>query len=166
MAKIVSFDPISSPSAHILILGTMPGVASLNAKQYYAYPRNHFWRIMDVLLNEGKPSSYAERVGLLKKNNIALWDVLHACEREGSLDSAIAHEEPNDLSAFLNEHKKITRIFFNGAPAEKLFKKWVLPTISADNFSYYRLPSTSPANAFWSFERKLEVWREIKSTCG
>src|SRR3990172_6260586 len=119
MRHVQSFAPIETADARILILGSMPGEASLRANQYYAHPRNLFWRIMGELLGFDPASPYSQKVQALKSARIALWDVLHSCRREGSLDSGIDDGSlaPNDLAAFFLDHPGITRVFFNGAKA-------------------------------------------------
>jgi len=157
--RIQSFSAISGPDARILILGSMPGVASLQEAQYYAHPRNAFWPIMGELIGAGLDKSYEERLSLLIAHRIALWDVLQSCVRVGSLDTAIQDECPNDLAAFLSAHPKITHIFLNGGKAEALFKKYfknAFPAITA-----IKLPSTSPANAGVSFSTKYQAWANI-----
>lgn len=160
---IQSFPPIETADARILILGSMPGEASLRAGQYYAHPQNLFWRIIGELLGIDPGAPYEQRVTALKSAHIALWDVLHTCRRKGSLDSAIDGESlaPNDLAAFIRNHPQITRVFFNGAKAEECYRKQVRPNIESASIEYLRLPSTSPANASISYERKLEAWRAV-----
>ena len=155
---IQSFPSISDPNAKILILGTMPGAQSLSVNEYYGNRRNHFWKLLFTLYNEPYTNDYQKKKNLILKYHIALWDVLQACEREGSLDSAILKEVPNDFKDFLIAHSQITHIFFNGQPATRFFKKYV----TIDNkYILETLPSTSPANAGTSFEGKLEAWRQI-----
>ncbi|HEU0234157.1 MAG TPA: DNA-deoxyinosine glycosylase [Gallionella sp.] len=163
MQHIQSFAPIENADARILILGSMPGDASLRARQYYAHPRNLFWRIMGELLDTDPASPYDRRIQALKSARIALWDVLRSCRRKGSLDSNIDQESlvPNDFAAFFRCHPKITHVFFNGAKAEEYYRKHVLPAAGIETIEYLRLPSTSPANASISYERKLESWRVI-----
>ncbi|WP_333600855.1 DNA-deoxyinosine glycosylase [Flavobacterium sp.] len=155
--KIYSFPYIANSNAKVLILGTMPGVQSLAIGEYYGNPRNHFWRILFALCHETYSTHYDEKQKLLLKNRIALWDVLQACERKGSLDSAIVQEVPNDFKAFLKAHPHITHIFFNGQQAAKYFKKYITLT-STSVYSLFTLPSTSPANAGISLEGKFEQW--------
>lgn len=157
---ISSFPPIVPTKAKVLILGTMPGVQSLQLQQYYGNPRNHFWKILFILCQVSFSTDYEERRKLLLKNNIALWDVLQACERPGSLDSAIIKEEPNDFSTFLKKHPTITHIFFNGQTAAKYFKKYIA---LEQNYTLITLPSTSPAHAGMLFEKKLKEWEIIKA---
>lgn len=163
MRHIQSFPPIERTDARILILGSMPGEASLRAGQYYAHPQNLFWRIMGELLGTDPASPYEQRIQALKSARIALWDVLHTCRRKGSLDSAIDNGSlaPNDFAGFFRSHPRITRVFFNGAKAEECYRKHVLPRIEIESLEYLRLPSTSPANASITYERKLEAWRAV-----
>ncbi|WP_264521649.1 DNA-deoxyinosine glycosylase [Flavobacterium sp. N1994] len=156
--KIQSFSPISDGNGKILILGTMPGAQSLVLNEYYGNPRNHFWKLLFTLFNETHSTDYQTKKNLILKNNIALWDVLQTCERQGSLDSNILKEIPNDFDTFLNHHPNITHIFFNGQQAAKFFKKYVTVT---NNYTLVTLPSTSPANAGTSFEKKLTEWQQL-----
>lgn len=158
--SINSFPAIADPSAKIIVLGSMPGEASLLAQQYYAHPRNHFWPIMGELFGALPSLPYDKRVAMLKKNKVAVWDVLKSCERQGSLDSAISCEEANDFNQFFHAHRKITHVFFNGSKAEQSFKKLVIPNLKVEIITK-RLPSTSPAHAGSSLAKKLIVWREI-----
>ncbi len=163
MTKIYGFAPIANKNAETLILGSMPGCASLEASQYYAHKRNAFWRIISELLQWDATLAYEARVIALKSTRIALWDVLHSCKREGSLDSNIEINTliANDFQHFFQKHHKIKRVFFNGTKAETCFKQHVLKTRDFDSISFTRLPSTSPAHAAISFERKLDAWRLI-----
>ncbi len=163
MQHVQSFAPIENADARILILGSVPSEASLRAGQYYAHPRNLFWRIMGELLDTDPASPYSRRVQALKSARVALWDVLRSCRRKGSLDSSIDDESlvPNDLAAFFLDHPKIAHVFFNGAKAEACYRKHVLPFVKIEHIEYLRLPSTSPANASISYEHKLEAWRVI-----
>jgi hypoxanthine-DNA glycosylase len=163
MPAIHSFSPIEDAHARVLILGSMPGEASLQAGEYYAHARNHFWRLMGALLGYKPESTYAERVQALKSAGIAVWDVLHSCTREGSLDANIDHAtlSANDFRTFFSRHKKITHVFFNGSAAEHIYRRDVLPALNLPQIKYQRLPSTSPANATYSFERKLEAWSAL-----
>lgn len=158
-----SFPPIANPDATILILGSMPGQASLAANAYYAHPRNAFWPIMAALLGFDADADYAQRIAALKAARIALWDVLHSCTRPGSLDADIAPDSlvANDLPAFLQQHPAIQRVFFNGAKAEACYRKHVAPALATTSLQCMRLPSTSPAHAALSLERKLAAWRVI-----
>lgn len=163
MTRIHSFAPIADEHAEILILGSMPGPASLAAGQYYAHKQNAFWRIMAELLSFDPAIPYADKVQALRSARIALWDVLHSCKRAGSLDAKIEIETQiaNDFASFFRIHRNITHVYFNGTKAEICFKQLVVSKIEDDAFCYNRLPSTSPANASIPFVRKLEAWRAI-----
>ena len=157
------FAPIANRNAEVLILGSMPGNASLAAGRYYAHPQNAFWPVMAALLQIDVGLPYRDRTQALKTVHIALWDVLQSCTRDGSLDAMIDRdaERANDFAGFFRDHQKVTRVFFNGAKAEACFKRHVLPTIGAAPIRYARLPSTSPAHASIPFERKLAAWQII-----
>ena len=165
MASCLSFAPIAGDNAHILILGSMPGVESLKQQQYYAHQRNAFWSIMAVLFGTNIELTYQQRCQHLIENHIAVWDVLKACNRPGSLDQHIRPDSivPNDFNTFLKQHSQIQRLCFNGGKAEQLFKRHVLPTLdqSFKWISQVRLPSTSPAHASMKFAQKLQLWRQI-----
>lgn len=163
MALLYSFPPVSAADAHTLILGSMPGQASLAAGEYYAHPRNLFWPILGELFGAGPALGYAARLEKLTSAGLALWDVLQRCEREGSLDGDIdpASIVANDFPTFLAEHPRIVRVFFNGTLAETSFRRHVLKTLPPRPLQFTRLPSTSPANAGYSFDRRLEAWRAV-----
>jgi hypoxanthine-DNA glycosylase len=181
--KLYSFDPIADKDARILILGTLPSAASLEAGYNYGHPRNAFWYIMQTLLlgcppeiDPAKLLPIEERKQLLISHGVALWDSLHSAARPGSsLDSAIdtATETPNDIPGFLRDHLQIRAVFFNGTKSESVFKRLIAPHIAADlelsaelatrPIVFKRLPSTSPANASVSLDKKLAAWREIIS---
>lgn len=160
----VGFPPVVAPGARVLILGSMPGAASLRAGEYYAHPRNAFWPIMGTLVGAGPELAYSVRLRTLTAARVALWDVLRSCARSGSLDSAIRDEQANDFAAFLDAHPTTASIFFNGAKAEQAFLRHVLPGLGEAAPSLCRLPSTSPANAGTRFAQKLERWRVIEAS--
>lgn len=162
-ARVRSFDPIAGKNAQILILGSMPGRASLAAGQYYAHSQNAFWRITAELLQFDAGAPYKARVQALKSARIALWDVLQSCVRQGSLDTMIENdtEIANDFHRFFRVHGRITHVFFNGAKAEASYRRHVLPEIDRLALRYVRMPSTSPSNASVSFARKLDAWQAI-----
>lgn len=162
MSYNTGFAPIARKDARILILGSMPSEKSLQEQQYYAHPGNAFWPIICRLFNAPVDLSYSQKQQLLMDNRIALWDVLQSCFRSGSLDSAIdpATANCNDFKSFLQRHPQIGHVFFNGAKAEQLFRRHVLKQLNAQPLSYQRLPSTSPANAALSMEKKLAKWKE------
>ena len=155
--RIVSFEAVSAPDARLLILGTMPSVESLRQEFYYAHPRNAFWPIMAQVLGEEVPRSVDEKKGLLIRHGIALWDVAHSCIRPGSLDSDIRDAMPNDFAALFCVCPQIQKIIFNGATAQKLYKKLV--GMPPDGVRCVQAPSTSPAYTL-AFERKLALWRD------
>lgn len=162
MPVIHSFSPITGRHAKILILGSMPGEASLAANQYYAHRRNAFWPIIIRLLQLQPETCYQDRVRALEASSIALWDVLKSCERSGSLDSGIeaGTQTINDFAAFFSTHPTITHVLFNGGTAESCFKRHVLPATDCKSMTLARLPSTSPANARLSFDEKCSIWHE------
>ncbi|WLD58096.1 DNA-deoxyinosine glycosylase [Salinispirillum sp. LH 10-3-1] len=166
LLKVNSFPPIEPPQARLLILGSMPGVASLNAQQYYAHPRNAFWPIMGGLFGASPELPYSERVAVLQAHGIAVWDVLASCERPGSLDAAITKSSmvPNDFNEFLTRHPSVRHVFFNGGTAEQSFRRHVLPLVHDHTLILQRLPSTSPAHAAMSLAHKLAAWSVIKET--
>jgi hypoxanthine-DNA glycosylase len=165
--RVQSFKFIADAHASVLILGSMPGEASLRAQQYYAHPRNLFWPIMGELVGAAPQLAYAARIARLKASGIALWDVLESCAREGSLDAHIeaASLVPNDFAGFFRRHPRIARVCFNGAAAEAMFLRHVMPLLRADQpalaLQTLRLPSTSPAHAAMSYEKKLAAWRAV-----
>ena len=165
MPRVRSFPPIENARARVLVLGSMPGGASLSAGQYYAHPQNLFWRIMGDLLGARPGLSYAARTRLLKANGIALWDVLESCVRAGSLDSAIEETSiaVNDFTSFYAAHPRIGSVFFNGAKAEASYRRYVVPRLGTGGpaVEYLRLPSTSPAHAALSFEKKRAAWKAV-----
>lgn len=164
MSKIIGFPPIARADARVLILGSMPGKASLDAGEYYAHPRNGFWPIMEALFGIPRQRPYAERSAGLKANKAALWDVLEACVRESSLDSDILEESmaPNAFEGFFEAHPRIEGVFFNGVKAEQAFRRHVLPSLAGleGRVRLVRLPSTSPAHARLSLDAKIAAWRD------
>ena len=164
MTYVRGFPPISGPGARILVLGSMPSRESLARQQYYAHPRNAFWPIISALLHIDA-DDYHERAAQLANRGIAVWDVLQACFRSGSLDSAIDDRTlvANDFNTFFLEHPRIQRVFFNGAKAEAIYRKHVLPSLKgpAARLQLHRLPSTSPAHAGMSLEQKQAAWRVL-----
>ena len=161
--RLKGFSPIADPDARVLILGSMPGEASLRRGQYYAHPRNQFWEIMGELFGAGRDLPYPARLQRLRTRRIALWDVVHQCLREGSLDSAIEPDtvEVNDVDALLADCPGIETIFFNGRKAEDLFLKRVKPGL-IEVPELVRLPSTSPAHASLSRRGKVACWHQIR----
>lgn len=161
------FPPVARTHARVLILGSMPGVASLQAGQYYAHPRNQFWPIMASLLGfDATRRNYAERLLCLLDADIALWDVLQSCHRPGSLDADIAPDSivTNDFTTFFRNHPLVSHVYFNGAAAESHFARHVLRRQCLPLLEMQRLPSTSPAHAALDFDAKLAAWRAISET--
>ncbi|MDD5472506.1 MAG: DNA-deoxyinosine glycosylase [Sideroxydans sp.] len=134
---------------------------SLQEHEYYAHPHNAFWKIMGELVGAQPHLPYEQRLEKLKQAGIALWDVLHSCTREGSLDSDIQHEQANDFATFFADHPRITRVYFNGGKAQQSFRKFVLKEQTLPELELHRLPSTSPAHAGMRYEAKLSEWRVI-----
>ena len=159
---IEGFPPISAPDARCLILGSVPGNLSLQAAQYYAHPRNQFWPIMLKLFQGQTDYSYAERCQMLQKQQIALWDVVQRCQRQGSLDAAIQTDSIviNDFESFFQDHPAIEYVCFNGNTAAHYFRRWVHPKLSR-SFHYLKLPSTSPAHASLDWNAKLAEWQAL-----
>jgi hypoxanthine-DNA glycosylase len=150
--------PIIDDGARVLLLGNMPSVMSLGEQEYYANPRNAFWRIIGEILGFDASQPYDTRTAALTVHGIAVWDVLRSCRRVGSLDSAVEPDSmvANDFGQLLERHPHISRVFFNGAAAEKNFNRLVLV---APDLRYRRLPSTSPAQTM-PYAEKLAAWRE------
>ncbi len=166
MSKVYSFPPIVCQTSKVLILGAMPGQASLKANQYYAHQRNAFWQIMGKLFGAGPSRPYEERVALIQSAGVALWDSLRACVRPGSLDTSITEEVANDFAAFFASYPKISHVFFNGRKAETVFRRYALPMLTDDRHVYARLPSTSPAHAAMALEVKAQAWSVVlKALC-
>lgn len=165
MPKIIGFGPIVDTDAKVLVLGSMPGEASLAKQEYYGHAQNAFWKIMGELCAAGPVLSYARRTEILTANGIAVWDVIHRCCRVGSMDAMI---EPgsiitNDFASFFGCYGQIAQVFFNGAAAEKIYRRLVLPQLPTQfaHLEYHRLPSTSPAYASLSLAQKIAAWRVV-----
>jgi hypoxanthine-DNA glycosylase len=163
---LTGFAPVVGPKPRVLILGSMPSEASLAAGEYYGLPRNTFWHIMGELFGAGRELPYAERLAVCKAHGIAIWDVLKACERAGSLDANInlRTAEVNDFARFYRRHRTIRRVYFNGSKAAEIYRKRVLPDVQlqAPYLTHERLPSTSPAMASLNFDQKLAAWSILK----
>ncbi|GGY46775.1 DNA-deoxyinosine glycosylase [Pseudoduganella albidiflava] len=154
---LTGLAPVIDPGIRILVLGSFPGAASLAAQQYYAHPRNHFWRLLSALVEEDLVSlPYGERLPRLLAHRIGLWDVLGACEREGSLDSAIRKPAANDFDRLHQLCPELETVGFNGQASGKF-----APQFAAAGYRTVVLPSSSPANAGMTFEQKLDSWRQL-----
>lgn len=159
-----SFAPLAAPDARLLVLGTMPGARSLEAGEYYAHPQNAFWPIMGALFGFDPRLAYDKRVRRLTGAGVAVWDVLRACRRDGSLDSAIdpGTALANDFQGFFERQPALRRIVFNGGAAERLFRRHASKVLDArPRLACLRLPSTSPTHARLRFPAKLEAWRDL-----
>jgi hypoxanthine-DNA glycosylase len=157
MNRLLGLAPVVNAGTRLIVLGSFPGVASLKAQQYYGHPQNHFWKILGALWAAPLPQMpYAQRIESMLAHGVGLWDVYGACEREGSLDSAIRQGELNDFAWLQVQCHQLRAIVHNGGESFKHAKhteRLGLPV--------YKLPSTSPANASWSFGRKLAAWKEV-----
>ena len=162
MTRLTGLAPIADAGTRLLVLGSFPGAASLRAQQYYGHPQNGFWKIFGALWDVPLPRlDYGARVAELLAHGLGVWDVYASCEREGSLDTAIRGAELNDFAALRARCPALQAIAHNGGESfrhARLTRGFGLPV--------HRLPSTSPANASWSFERKLAAWREVLAPYG
>lgn len=163
MSNCKSFKPSIDTNSKVLILGSMPGIKSLEEQQYYAHPQNRFWKVLGYICNESNlpKFNYALKLKTLLKNNIALWDTIKSCKREGSLDSDIQNEKPNDIRKLLKKYPNIKIICLNGNKSYLAFKKYFPDLL--EKYACYKMPSTSPANANYSLDRLIEEYKIIKS---
>ncbi len=160
--RLVGLPPVIARHTRIVVLGSFPGVASLRAQQYYAHPRNQFWPLVGTILGEPMTDlPYRDRVARLRERGVGLWDVYAACEREGSLDSAIERAELNDLAGLKRRAPALQAVAHNGGESARHRRH-----TQALGLPVWRLPSSSPANASWSFERKLLAWRQVFLSVG
>ncbi len=156
-ALLQGLGPVAGANTRLVVLGSFPGVASLAAQQYYGHPRNHFWPILGAIWKlELLPLPYAQRIEVICARGLGLWDVYARCEREGSLDSAIEHAQFNDLASLKTRAPMLQAVAHNGGESARALKH-----TQSLGVALHRLPSTSPANASWSFERKLAAWRAV-----
>ena len=153
-----SFKPIIGDRPKILILGSLPGDISLTKQEYYAHPQNRFWKVLSSIYDVDYPISYKNKIEFLKQNRIALWDVCSSAYRIGSMDTAIKYPKWNDIDGLLQNNPEIKTVIFNGKKAEHLFNKKHKRT---ENIKYVCLPSTSPANASWNFDKLMQTWKEV-----
>lgn len=155
--RLRGLAPVFSPETRLLVLGSFPSEASLRAQQYYGHPRNHFWPLLAALWGQDLLAlPYEQRIAVVKARGLAIWDVYASCEREGSLDSAIRAAAPNDLAGLARQLPQLQAIAHNGGESARSMK-----ITQALGLPVYRLPSSSPANASWSFERKRAAWGEV-----
>lgn len=157
MTRLVGLAPVIGPDTRLLLLGSFPGVASLRAQQYYGHPQNQFWKILSALWTVDLVGmAYENRIAAVRERGLGIWDVYGACEREGSLDSAIRHAELNDFAWLRRQCPQLLAIAHNGGESFRHAKH-----TQGLGLPVHQLPSTSPANASWSFERKLAAWRDV-----
>ena len=160
--RLVGLPPVVDPSTRLLLLGSFPGKASLAAQQYYGHPRNQFWPILGALWGIDLVAlPYTARLDALTRHGLGLWDVYATCRRQGSLDSAIQDAQPNDLAGLAATLPRLSAIAHNGGESARLMR-----ITGALGLPVHRLPSTSPANASWSFDRKLAAWRAVLQSHG
>lgn len=154
--------PVIDRRTRLLVLGSFPSVASLQAGQYYAHPRNHFWPLLSALWNvDLRALAYPKRLQEVLRRGLGIWDVYAHCRREGSLDSAIRDAEFNDLVGLKAHAPQLEAVAHNGGESARAMR--FTKTLG---IAVWRLPSTSPANASWSFERKLAAWRAVFAAHG
>jgi hypoxanthine-DNA glycosylase len=162
MSRLLGLAPVVNADTRLIVLGSFPGVASLKAQQYYGHPQNQFWKILGALWDLPLPNMpYAERLAAMLAHQVGLWDVYSACEREGSLDANIRQGELNDFAWLHAQCPRLQALAHNGGESFKHAQhtdRLGLPV--------YKLPSTSPANAGWSFERKHAAWAEVLQQSG
>ena len=164
MNKCKSFAPSIDNDSQVLILGSMPGVKSLEEQQYYAHPQNRFWKLMGMFCNLDDLSelNYQDKLQILLKNKIALWDVIQSCNRNGSLDSNIQNELPNDIPNLLKRFSNIKVVCLNGNKSYSALKKHFSKLL--EQYNCYKLPSTSPANARYKLNHLYKEWSEALCT--
>ena len=151
------FGPLYDEHSTILILGSLPSVKSREQNFFYGHPQNRFWPLLATLFGEAPPATVEEKKAMALRHHVALWDTIYACDIVGSSDSSIRNVVPTDLRPIL-EGSAVTRIFCNGATSGRYFQKYQAKTLG---LGAQVLPSTSPANAAWTFERLLEAWQVI-----
>jgi hypoxanthine-DNA glycosylase len=155
--RLVGLPPVLDRDTRLLVLGSFPGAASLAAGEYYAYPRNHFWPLLSALWKiDLRAMSYSARLAELLRHRLGLWDVYASCRREGSLDQAIEDAEYNEFARLRRLAPELSAVAHNGGESARAMRH-----LAASGYEVHRLPSTSPANASWSFERKLDAWRAL-----
>jgi hypoxanthine-DNA glycosylase len=159
---LTGLPPVLAPHTRLIVLGSFPGAASLAAGQYYAHPRNHFWPILAALWGEDLPAwPYERRIDFMRERGLGLWDVYASCQRIGSLDSAIEDARLNDLAGLKLRAPALQAVAHNGGESARAMRH-----TGALGVPVHRLPSTSPANASWRFERKLAAWQAVFAGCG
>ena len=163
--RLFGLAPIVACNTKLLVLGSFPGAASLARQQYYAHPQNQFWKILQAIWPSSPRftcvDSYEKRSEWLLDRGLGVWDVYASCERAGSLDAAIRNAQVNDFASLARKCPQLRAIAHNGGESFKHAKH-----LAALGLPVHKLPSTSPANASWSFERKLDAWREVVAAAG
>ena len=160
-ARLHGLAPVVSRQTRLLVLGSFPGIASLQAQQYYGHPRNHFWPILSALWGSDLAAlPYAAKLAELRRRGLGLWDVYASCRRVGSLDAAIEDAVFNDFASLKQRAPQLRDVAHNGGESAR-----AMSHLAALGWTVHKLPSTSPANASWSFERKLAAWREVFERC-
>ena len=160
--RLEGLPPVVGPGTRLLILGSFPGQASLHARQYYGHPRNHFWPLVGAIWRlDLQPMPYAQRLDLLRERGLGLWDVYASCRREGSLDQAIREAQFNDLDSLLRLAPGLRLVAHNGGESARAMRR-----VQALGLPVQRLPSSSPANARWSFDAKLAAWKAAFEQAG
>lgn len=161
-SRLVGLAPVLTRDTRLLVLGSFPGVASLQAQQYYGHPRNHFWRLLSALWGiDLMTASYEQRLAEVRRRGLGLWDIYASCRREGSLDQAIEEAEYNDLASLRERAPTLQLVAHNGGESARAMRH-----VASLGYAVLRLPSTSPANASWSFDRKLGAWRAAFEQAG
>lgn len=162
VTRLVGLPPVIGPETRLLVLGSFPGVASLREQRYYGHPQNQFWKILSTLWSIDLVAlPYEQRLEVVRARGLGIWDVYAACEREGSLDADIRNAQLNDFARVQRECPQLQAIAHNGGESHRHAKHTL-----ALGLPVYKLPSTSPANASWSFERKRQAWCEVFEACG
>lgn len=160
--RLQGLPPVLSRYTRCLVLGSFPGEASLAAQQYYGHPRNHFWPLLAAIWQVDLPAMpYRQRLAEVRRRGLGIWDAYASCRREGSLDAAIEAPSLNDFAQALRRAPQVRLVLHNGSESARVAR-----ALQALGLETRRLPSTSPANASWSFERKLAAWREAFTAGG
>ncbi len=161
-ALLQGLAPVIARHSRLVVLGSFPGEASLRAQQYYGHPRNHFWPLLSAIWGVDLVAApYAQRVAEARRRGLGLWDIYARCRREGSLDQAIEDAEFNDLTSLRRRAPGLRLVAHNGGESARAMKQ-----VQALGLPVLRLPSSSPANASWSFDRKLQAWRAAFEQAG
>lgn len=158
--EVHNIPPLFDENSKILILGSFPSVKSREGRFFYNHPQNRFWKVLSAVFDSPLPETIEEKSEFLHLNHIALWDVIHSCEIYGSSDSSIKNVVPNDLSVILDK-ANIEKIFCNGNTSHTLYNKYIKNDIGREAL---KLPSTSPANAAFSLEKLIEIWKATNSS--